>query len=192
MRKLPFLPSRRSVRLKGFDYAQPSAYFLTICGHENKCLFGEVIFGEMKLNALGKIVNECWLEIPNHFTNVEIVTHIVMPNHFHGIVGIQDRVRSAETEVPGENVAKHLRRAQHAAPLRKPFAVVAPRSISALVRSFKAETTKQVRGILRRPLFSVWQRGYFEHILRDERDFGNAHEYIRLNPSRWDSDEEEF
>jgi REP element-mobilizing transposase RayT len=201
----PFLPRRHSVRLKGFDYAQPSAYFLTICAQDNKQLFGEVLLGEMKLNAFGKIVDGCWREIPNHFLNVAVVTHVVMPNHLHGIVAIRERIQSDRgvgsatvaraqegSIVPGEHVSKHLGRAQHAAPLRKrePFAEVASHSISALVRSFKAATTKQIREQLAKREFQVWQRGYFEHILRDERDLRNASEYIRLNPARWKTNSE--
>jgi putative transposase len=206
MREEPFLPRRRSVRLKGFDYTQPSAYFLTICARDSKQLFGEVILGEMKLNALGKIVDQCWREIPDHFPNITIVAHMVMPNHLHGIVTIRERLapgRDDSTEtvvhvkegtvVPGEDVAKHQRRAQHAAPLRKrkPFAVVASQSISALVRSFKAATTKQIREQLGKREVQIWQRGYFEHIIRDERDFRNASDYIRLNPIRWKANEDQ-
>jgi putative transposase len=108
-----------------------------------------------------------------------------MPNHVHGIVTIRERVTPARGEAAktgdhSESVAKELCRAQHAAPLRNPFAEVGPRSIPALVRSFKAATTKQIRETLRKPHLPVWQRGYYEHVIRDADDFGNTYEYIPL------------
>ncbi|MGH9647334.1 MAG: transposase, partial [Bryobacteraceae bacterium] len=94
----------------------------------------------------------------------------------------------------GGLVAKHLRRAQHAVPLRsepaRRFAAMASNSIPAIVRSFKSAATAGIRAALERPLLSVWQRGYHEHVIRDEADFRNTCEYIRVNPTRWEFDED--
>ena len=79
---------RRSIRLKGYNYSQPGAYFVTICTHGRECLFGEVVDGRMRLNALGKIARQCWLEIPRHFPHAALDAFVVMPNHVHGIIWI--------------------------------------------------------------------------------------------------------
>jgi putative transposase len=82
---------RRSIRLKGYDYTQPGAYFITICTHGRECLFGEIIDGEMHLNEAGQIVVQTWQDLPNHVPNVQLDAFVVMPNHVHGIIIITDR-----------------------------------------------------------------------------------------------------
>jgi len=97
----PNIHHRRSIRLKGYDYSQAGLYFITICTHNRKCLFGKIVGVEnslqkiesppkMILNDAGKIANECWLEIPKHFPNVVLHEHVVMPNHIHGIIELSD------------------------------------------------------------------------------------------------------
>ena len=81
---------RRSIRVQGFDYSSEGAYFVTIVTHRRECLFGEVVNKEMRLNDLGSIADECWRAIPEHFPNVELGAHVVMPNHMHGIIFITD------------------------------------------------------------------------------------------------------
>jgi putative transposase len=83
---------RRTIRLQGYDYSQVGAYFITICTHNRECLFGTITDGEMILNEYGRIVQQCWLEIPDHFPHAELDGFMVMPNHVHGIVVITDRV----------------------------------------------------------------------------------------------------
>ena len=111
MQRDPALPRRRSIRLPLFDYAQPYFYFITICSVGKECIFGHVEGREMFLNALGRLVDECWRQIPRHFPVVELAPHVVMPNHIHGII----RLRHA---TDGASVAKQLGRARHAVPLR--------------------------------------------------------------------------
>jgi putative transposase len=82
---------RRSIRLKGYDYTQPGAYFITICTQGRECLFGEIIDGEMHLNEAGQIVVQTWQDLPNHISNVQLDAFVVMPNHVHGIIIITDR-----------------------------------------------------------------------------------------------------
>jgi len=176
------LPNRRSVRIKSFDYSQAGMYFVTVCTHERKCIFGEIVGDEFVPNALGKIVNRCWREIPGHFPGVGIEIHAVMPNHFHGLISLPKLARAEE-------------RAQHAAPLRARSGAVeavdalARRSVGAIMRSFKAAVAKDARETLGLAA-TVWQRGYYEHVIRDKRDFQNVWEYIRWNPLRWAQDEE--
>jgi REP element-mobilizing transposase RayT len=82
---------RRSIRLKGYDYASPGAYFVTICVRGGECLLGEVVDGEMQLNERGRVVGYYWGRMPRHFPHVELDAWVVMPNHVHGIIVITDR-----------------------------------------------------------------------------------------------------
>ncbi|HLV95659.1 MAG TPA: transposase [Candidatus Acidoferrales bacterium] len=174
-------PERRSIRMKGFDYSLPGAYFVTICAHRQKCLFGDVVLGEMKLNQIGVVVNECWLDIPRHFPNVELNAHVVMPNHLHELVAIHETIRAKQGAAPEA-------RAQHAAPL--PRQVLVAGSLPAIIRSFKAASTKCVREVLREAAFDLWQRNYYDGVLRNARELKNARRYIAENPSRWHRDKE--
>jgi REP element-mobilizing transposase RayT len=99
-----------SIRLKGYDYASPGAYFITIVTYQRECLFGEIENGEMKLSDYGKIVNECWQSIPDHFPNAELGAYTVMPNHIHGVIIIHGRNHRTAVYPPSVG-------AQHAAPL---------------------------------------------------------------------------
>jgi putative transposase len=179
------LPSRRSVRLNPYDYGRPSAYFLTICAHSQKHLFGKMFGSSMRFSALGKIVEECWAGIPRHFPHVRLSAHIVMPNHLHGIVIIQHRPPALES-----NSFSLENRAQHAVPLRQKhpaqaFGEPIPGSIPTIVRSFKSAASKMARAISADARISIWQRGYYEHVIRDEYEFRKAVAYIRQNRERW-------
>ena len=81
---------RRSIRLKGYDYSQAGAYFVTMCTQHRECLFGEIVDGKMRLNEYGQIVQQCWMEIPQHYQNVQLDEYVVMPNHVHGIIIINE------------------------------------------------------------------------------------------------------
>jgi putative transposase len=207
MRDVPFLPKRRSVRLPTFDYSQPSAYFLTICVRENRLLFGRVTEHRVSLSVLGRIVDECWLEIPSHCPGAELSEHIVMPNHVHGIVILRPsatddthREKAHALAADGKTLAKDLRRAQHAVPLRLDgkissdgthrFGQLVTGSIPTIVRSFKSECTKRIRKHTRKPASLVWQRGYYESVIWDVKQFQETCEYIRLNPAQWEVDRE--
>jgi putative transposase len=175
MSKDEHLPRRRSVRLPGFDYSQPAAYFLTICSREKRHVFGEIVGGEVRLSAAGRIVDECWREIRVHFPNVELPIHVVMPNHVHGVVLIRLGAvhKSDHRPVEIQRLGAHP-----------------PGSIPVIVRSFKAITARRIRESLAGRKADVWQRGYYERVIRDEKEFRDTCKYIRLNPARWGSDEE--
>ena len=196
MNEKPFLPRRRSVRLKRFDYSEDFAYFLTICTRDQKPLFGELVGSKIALHKLGEIVQECWLDIPNHFSNVELAAHIVMPNHIHGMVIIQRRVPQIRASNNSEKSAEDKfsaaevdRRAWHAMPLpHRPtirrFAAPTICSIPTIVGAFKAAVSRAWSKYSSRTAGSIWQRGYYEHVIRNEDDFQNTCEYIRTNPAR--------
>ena len=162
---------RRSIRLKGYDYASAGGYFITIVTYQRECLFGEIVNDEMVLSDYGKVAEECWRAIPDHFPNVELGAYVVMPNHVHGII------------IKNVSVG-----AQHAAPLRNTN--VTPNSIGAIVRSFKSAVTKRIHEINHLSGTTIWQRNYYEHVIRDADDHNRIHLYIESNPSMWETDTE--
>ena len=167
-------PERRSIRLATFDYSQPGSYFITICAFCKKCLFGTVENGGVRLSGIGEVARRCWMDIPNHFPNIKIDAFVVMPNHMHGIVIIQERARRA---VPLPVTLEAF---------QKPVAG----SIPTIVRSYKAGVSKLVRDATGNREFRVWQSNYFERVLRDGEEFNNAFRYVRENPSMWHLDKE--
>jgi REP element-mobilizing transposase RayT len=166
---------RRSIRLKGYDYSQAGAYFVTLVAYQRDCLFGEIRDAKMVLNDLGTIADECWRAIPDHFQLVELGAHVIMPNHVHGIIIIND------SDVVG---------AQHAAPLPVPQSspYVKPGSLGAIVRSYKSAVTRRIGRELNAT--GIWQRNYYEHIIRNDIDLQRITDYIEANPSRWNDDNE--
>jgi putative transposase len=162
---------RRSIRLKGYDYAQPGGYFVTIVTNQRECLFGEIIDKEMRLNPYGRVVEECWGSICEHFQNVELGAFIVMPNHIHGIIFIRGA---------GEIGARH------ASPL--PSHGTSPRSLGTIVGSFKSAVTRRLGREFRKA--NIWQRNYYEHVIRNETEWDKIHRYIESNPAKWESDQE--
>jgi putative transposase len=165
---------RRSIRLQSYDYGQDGAYFVTICTHERACLFGTVADGEMVLNTCGCLVEEDWNNLPVWRENVELDAFVVMPNHLHGIVVIQnDRTNGVGTI--------------NRAPTGK-FGTMAAGSLSSIVAAYKAGVTRRVNQLRGTPSAPVWQRNYYEHIVRDEADLGRIRSYIEANPSRWRED----
>jgi REP-associated tyrosine transposase len=163
---------RRSIRLQGFDYSQPGQYFVTICAMEQKCIFGKIENGVMQENILGKIVHICWLQVPDHFANVEPDVFVVMPNHFHAILKLRETAR-ALNEVTTEG-----------------FSAPVSLSVPTIVRTFKAAVTREARCILGGSMQQVWQRNYYERIIRNNHEYEETFRYIIENPMRWDTDQE--
>lgn len=172
----PTLPERRSIRLHGFDYSQAGQYFLTICIFQKRCILGRLDHGNVCLSRIGRLVRDRWLEIPAHFKHIELEAFVVMPNHLHGILTINERARHA---VP-------LQGAHRPENLSAPVAG----SIPTVIRSFKSATSKQTKAILKQPRFVLWQRGYYERVLRSSREFLSATCYIQENPANWARDED--
>jgi REP element-mobilizing transposase RayT len=172
------LPQRRSIRLKGFDYAQAGAYFVTICSHERELLFGSVIEGKSIPNHLGNIVIDCWELIPIHFPNIILDAFILMPNHIHGVIMITEpdvgagSPRPASTKIPS---------GAETAPLQRP-------ALGQIIAYFKYKSTKQINQKQATPGSRVWQRNYFEHIIRTEKSPNAVRNYTEGNPLRWDLD----
>ncbi len=168
------LPTRRSIRFADFDYSQGGQYFLTICAFEMRVLFGKMETNRILLNVIGRIALDCWRDIPNHFPLVELHPFVVMPNHVHGILAIQD---GHGCPVPLQN--------QHRA---ERFQHPTVASVPTIVRSYKSEVTYLARRYLRRASLQVWQSNYFERVLRNGDEFSNACRYIFENPMMWHID----
>jgi putative transposase len=178
---------RRSVRLQGHDYAQPGAYFVTICTRDRECLFGHAVNGEMHSNDAGEIARRCWEDIPHHLPLVELDAFVVMPNHVHGMVVIREPCRGEASAVT-IHVAKAPSKPD-ASPLRQRPNGTQPRSLSAIVQNFKSISTRKMNTARGAPGTPVWQRGYYEHIVRTEGELMAIRDYILGNPARWDEDE---
>jgi len=203
---------RHSIRLVGYDYSGPGGYFVTVVTQGRRCLFGEVAGGEMKINALGRIVKECWEEIPDQFSNVECETYVIMPNHIHGIILINGTSVGATQASPLPNHASPLLNhaslnhasplpnhasplSNHASPLpdhvlplqRRILNGPAPHSLGAIVGSFKSAVSRRAKRALK--INPVWQRNYYEHILREQTDHERIAAYILANSENWDQDE---
>ena len=192
---------RRSLRLQGYDYTTSGAYFVTVCTQHRACLFGDVVDNAVRLNAYGDIVLACWDAIPAHCANVELDAFVVMPNHVHGIIVLTDGMQIASVP-PMFPVG-----AQHAAPFPGPVPAsltprprVQPGSLGAIVRAFKSVVTQRINAVRRRGTGAaccaptstspIWQRNYYEHVIRDEAALHRLREYIRDNPVSWADDEE--
>lgn len=169
----PKIHHRRSIRLKGYDYTSAGAYFVTVVTYQRDRLFGDITNEEMRLSGLGKVADECWRSIPEHFPSVELGAHIVMPNHVHGIIVIHDDGSGAGDRGKG------------AAMLRPN---VKPGSLGAIVRSYKSAVSYRANKELN--MTAIWQRNYYEHIIRNEKELDNIWRYIESNPARWEEDEE--
>ena len=174
-------PHRKSPRLKGYDYSQPGAYFVTICTRERACILGEIVDGKMKPSAVGMIVVSCWEEIPRHFASTRLSTYQMMPNHVHGIVEITGR-RTRENSVG----------TRHAVSLQGPegegFGKPRQGSLSTIIRSFKSAATKLIHNEGQYPKQTPWQPRFFDHIIRSNIDQFFIQQYIELNPLLWQLD----
>jgi putative transposase len=209
----PLKHHRHSIRLKGYDYSRAGAYFVTTVNQGRTCIYGKIVSGEMVLNAAGQMIEKWWLELNQKFPAIETDAYVVMPNHFHGIVVIVEagdigpaggegahigapqpgaaQLDDGETNVgadlrvrPGARVRPGTRvRPGAAAPLHR------------VIQWFKTMTTNEyIRGVktLGWPPFErkLWQRDYYERILRDAGELERTRRYISDNPLQWEQDDE--
>lgn len=169
---------RRSIRLRQYDYSQPGAYFVTICAHQAfsvKYSFSSVVDDRVVLTEAGSILESEWLRTAEMRRTVMVDTYVLMPNHLHGIIIL--------SEDPASNVVV-TREVSYRTRQYGPT----PGSVGAIVAGFKAATTSRIRKHLGSDDLQVWQRNYFEHIIRNERALALVREYIAANPLRWTLD----
>jgi len=191
----PRIHHRRSIRLKGYDYRQSGGYFVTMVTQGRDALFGDVVNGEMILNDAGEMIVRWWLELPNKFPNVNVDIFVVMPNHFHGIIFITD-----DADVVGGDlrVVPDLRDDDGGEHVGSPQRAGSPRQnapLSQMIQWFKTMTTNEyIRGVKQlgwKPFNGkVWQRDYYEHIIRNPSAADRIARYIESNPARWNEDKE--
>jgi putative transposase len=186
MRYDPAKHHRRSIRLKGYDYASPGAYFVTICVQDRECILGTVTNSEMRLNTDGRTVDEFWYQVPVHFSNVSVDAHVTMPNHVH------DTRRGAVT-APDVSVSTNMetsRKGGVSPPLQPPSRSAIDRPVlGQIVAYYKYQTTKVINQMHDTPGARFWQRNYWEHIIRDEHAFQRICQYVQNNSACWEDDQ---
>lgn len=198
----PHIHHRRSIRLKGYDYTQAGLYFITICCQDRICRFGDVINGEMILNDAGTMVENEWLKLPERFQNIQLHEYVVMPNHFHAImeiIGATLVVAQNNTIAPvwvslvdtqNDDDSQNNDDSQKGQPQG-----IAPtgKTVGDMVGAFQSIVTLEyIRGVKTlgwQPFDGkLWQRNYWEHIIRNEQSYQRILEYIINNPAKWADD----
>lgn len=176
---------RRSIRLPLHDYSLPGAYFVTICAHDRVCLFGEIRADSMQLSSAGQVVHEAWAAIPSASKGVATGPFIVMPNHLHGIIEIASAPVGAIHELPRRELLRgELADSGGAESRIQRRNMLLPK----IIGRFKMQTAKAINQSRATPGLPVWQRNYYEHVIRDEADYVRIAEYIADNPRRWNED----
>ena len=199
---MPKLPKRRQIRLKGYNYSLPGYYYITICTQDREQLFGDVVNGKMKINNIGKMVNKFWLKLPKRFDNIKLDQYQIMPNHIHFIIRIVGAIHESPDMIhKSSDIGIHANtrahrdantrahrdantRAHRDTPLRWGKRQLLPKCIGYL----KMNSSKQINQLKNISGQSVWQRNYYEHIIRNETELNKIREYITLNPAMWDRD----
>lgn len=166
--------NRQSIRLKGYDYSQSGYYFVTICVADRYCLFGRIKDEQMVLNKYGQIAKKEWIRTEKLRNNVRLDDFVVMPNHVHGIIIITDKnSRGVSRYAPNKSKNK----------FRSPS-----KNLGAIVRGYKSTVTKQINELNNQPGDKVWQRNYYDHIIRNRNELDQIRKYIRENPRNWVND----
>jgi putative transposase len=175
---------RRTIRLQGYDYSQKGGYFVTIVTQNRECLFGNIEKGKMVLSKAGDMIRQIWCELPDTFFNIKLDEFIIMPNHIHGII----IVKASFVKKDKDEKSAYRK----GAGTRPAFSGI---TIGDIVGSFKSITThKYILGVKNykwiRFYKKLWQRNYWEHIIRNDNELNSIREYIINNPLKWEIDEE--
>ncbi len=175
---MPYNPNvhhRRSIRLKGYDYTQNGAYFVTIVTYHREHLFGEVVNGVMLLNEWGEIARREWFKIGELRPYIELYDDefVVMPNHAHGIIwNVGALQRNSPTGAGAADEKPHVEAG----------------SLGAIVRAYKSAVTYAINAARQTRGMRVWHRNYYEHIIRNDADLKRIRDYIANNPLKWTKD----
>ena len=164
---------RHTIRLDGYDYSSEGLYFVTICTSDKKCLFGKIVDDEMQMNDVGRMVERWYLELEHKFPSIQVLDYVIMPNHFHCIIYLSNVLVGADLCVrPNTSTAI---------------------SLSTIIQWFKTMTTNEYYRQAKKGIWStigrrLWQRNYYEHIIRSRFAFDEISNYIKSNPTRWAED----
>ena len=195
----PDIHQRRSIRLTGYDYSLSGYYFVTICVQGRESLLGEVVDDRMVLNHAGRMVENVWKELPERYPGVAVDESVIMPNHFHGIIVLKSHPVGAGPRAcpdvtgpracPGSTGSQREGHPQGGAPTTEVL------SLPDVVHRFKSLTTHTyINGVNHNnwPPFpgKLWQRNYYERIIRNDNELHNIRQYIRDNPAQWETDDE--
>ncbi len=164
----PKLHHRKSIRIKEYDYTNQNWYYITICTKDKQHCFGEIKNGKMILNKFGQIVEEEWLKTKQLRGNIDLDYYVIMPNHFHGIIIIESTAGATHR-------------------VARTKAELKANSLGSIIGQFKSVVTKRIRASGLENF--QWQRNYYEHIIRNEKDLFNISKYIELNPLKWEFDD---
>ena len=197
----PKIHNRRSIRLKGYDYALAGAYFITICCEYRICRFGKVVNDEMILNKFGIIAYEEWIKLADRFINFELDVFQIMPNHIHMILVLKDVAVGAGL-APAQNkniinnfinnfINDEIVDDENQRAGASPAPTVQTASISDIIGAYKSIVFNACLAIYKdknEQMGKLWQRNYYEHIIRNEQSYQNISNYIINNPAKWDED----
>lgn len=176
------LPKRHSIRLYEYDYSQEGLYFVTICTKDKICLFGNIVDEEMVLNDVGRIAHEEWKNTEVLRKNIRLGEFIIMPNHVHGIIEI--------TSVGANCIRPQITTGECNSPLQTENKFRSPsQTLGAVVRGYKSSVTKQINKLHEIPNMIIWQRNYYERIIRNDDSYQKITEYICENPKHWQTDD---
>ena len=179
--------NRHTIRLKNYDYSQNGLYFVTICTENRECLLGDIVDGKMILNECGEIVNDVLNSLPDRYKQIELDLYQIMPNHIHMIIIIHPVVGAIhesplhESPLPKSPNRRFIKRGDQRELL--------PQCIG----YFKMNSSKQINQFVRAhhdapQQQKIFQRNYYEHVIRNENELNKIREYIRINPQIWDRD----
>lgn len=189
---------KNSLRLGGFDYSQPGFYFVTFVTKYREPLFGQIHHGEMEYTRAGNIAYEQWEILPAKFPFIVLDGFVVMPNHLHGILIIHEDMDRQVGEKHSEpmNPVEMRRSSECFSPTINPYDFESHKdgtrshSLGAIIQNYKSITARKVNAYLQTPGANIWQRNYYDRIIRNQDELEKIREYILNNPSRWDEDGE--
>lgn len=165
------MKERRPVRLREYDYSAAGYYFVTICTHNRECLFWNGVRAGLEpaptLNRMGELVLQTWLDLPKHTTGIRLDRFVIMPNHVHGIIVLESMSPVGAGSKPAQ----------------------APTPLPEVIRQFKTFSARKINVLRASPGKPLWQRSYYDHVIRDEADYLRIWQYIDTNPARWAEDE---
>ncbi|WP_218079712.1 transposase [Anthocerotibacter panamensis] len=206
---------RRSIRLKGYDYTQPGAYFVTMVTKDRAPILSYIIQGTVLLSPIGEIVHRCWYHLPKHFPNIQVTPFVVMPDHIHGIITInldrptpsipapptpEERKGNAfaedmggqESSFAADALPRQLSPSRQPSPSRQrpDLHGSTPGSLAAILQNYKSITTRKANQHKQTPGTHLWQRDYYERIIRDTQELARIENYIHDNPRQWQEQKE--